>query len=42
VSSWIVQLVVAGSAIGIGAAGVRVIGDSVKPKPIPVKVRKRR
>lgn len=41
-SSWIVQLVVAGTAIGIGAAGVRVIGETAKPKPIPVKVRKRR
>jgi len=41
-SSWIVNLVVAGTAVGIGAIGVRVIGESAKPKPIPVKVRKER
>jgi hypothetical protein len=41
-ASWIVQLVVAGTAIGIGVAGVRVIGESAKPKPIPVRTRKRR
>ncbi len=41
-ASWIVNLIVAGTAAGIGAIGVRVIGESTKPKPVPVKVRKER
>jgi hypothetical protein len=41
-ASWIVNLIVAGAAIGIGAIGTRVIGEAPKVKPIPVKVRKPR
>jgi hypothetical protein len=41
-ASWIVNLIIAGAAIGIGAIGTRVIGEASKAKPIPVKVRKPR
>lgn len=41
-ASWIVNLVVAGTAVGIGAIGTRLLGETAKPKPIPVRVRKER
>lgn len=41
-ASLIVNLIVAGSAIGIGAIGTRIIGEASKAKLIPVKVRKPR
>lgn len=41
-ASWIVNIVVTGTAVGIGAIGVRVLGEAAKPTPIPVKVRKER
>jgi hypothetical protein len=41
-ASWIVNLIVTGTAVGIGAIGVGVIGEAGKSKPIPVKVRKER
>lgn len=41
-ASWIVEVVVAGTAIGIGAIGARVLGQRPAAKPIPVRVRKDR
>ena len=39
-ASWIVNLIVAGTAIGIGAIGTQLIGEASKVKPIALKVRK--
>ena len=41
-ASWIVNLIVAGTAIGIGAIGTQLIGEASKVKPIALKVRKGR
>ena len=45
-SSFIVNLIVAGAATGVGVMGVRALGEASKSKPelkpIPVKVRKER
>ena len=41
-SSLIVNLIVAGAAVGVGVVGARVLGEAAKVKPIPVKVRKGR
>lgn len=41
-SSWIVEALVVGAAVGIGALGARVLGGQPAPKPIPVRVRKER
>ena len=41
-ASFIVNLIVAGTAAGVGLVGARVLGESGKAKPVPVKVRKER
>ena len=41
-ATWIVNLIVAGTAIGIGVIGTQLIGGASKAKPIAIKVRKGR
>lgn len=41
-ASWIVEVVVAGAAVGIGVVGAHVLGQRPTAKPVPVRVRKER
>lgn len=41
-ASWIVEVVVAGAAVGIGVVGAQVLGQRPTAKPVPVRVRKER
>jgi hypothetical protein len=41
-NSWILETLVVGAAVGIGAIGAQVLGAKPTPKPIPIRVRKER